>query len=86
MAASFATSATAKAHRHYRTTSRGNQPHPCRITRGIEMKVIKTADGLLRIKIEDTDAYDVTDDNGVNFWPTKKQLDSICRKHLQEHP
>jgi hypothetical protein len=48
------------------------------------MKAIKTADGLLRIKIEDTDSYEVTDDNGVNFWPTKKQLDSICRKHLQE--
>jgi hypothetical protein len=86
MAASFATNAMRKAHGHCRTTSKGNHPHPCRITRGIEMKAIKTADGLLRIKIEDTDSYEVTDDNGVNFWPTKKQLDSICRKHLQEHP
>ena len=43
------------------------------------MKVIKTADGLLRIKIEDTDAYEVTDDNGVNFWPTEKQAKKIAK-------
>lgn len=50
------------------------------------MKVIKTADGLLRIKIEDTDSYDVTDDNGVNFWPTEKQMRQIVRKYQQEQP
>jgi hypothetical protein len=52
------------------------------------MKAIKTADGLLRIKIEDTDSYEVTDDNGVNFWPTEKQVRQIIRKHLQQeqHP
>jgi len=50
------------------------------------MKVIKTADGLLRIKIEDTDAYNVTDDNGVNFWPTEKQVQQIIRKQQEQHP
>ena len=46
------------------------------------MKVIKTVDGRLRIKIEDTDAYEVTEDNGVNWRPTEKQVRMIIRKAL----
>jgi hypothetical protein len=42
------------------------------------MKLIKRADKTLRIKIEDADHYEVTDDNGVNFWPTPKQLKQIA--------
>lgn len=33
----------------------------------------------MRIKIEDSDNYDVTDDNGVVFYPTKKQAQQIAR-------
>lgn len=47
------------------------------------MKIIKCADGMMRIKIEDTDSYEVTEDNGVNFWPTKRQVRSIIRVQLQ---
>lgn len=50
---------------------------------GTAMKIIKCADGMMRIKIEDTDSYEVTEDNGVNFWPTKRQVRSIIRVQLQ---
>jgi len=49
------------------------------------MKVIKCADNTIRIKIEDTDSYEVTDDNGVNFWPTQKQVATIIRI-ASDHP
>jgi len=43
------------------------------------MKLTKTKSKELRIKIEDNDSYDVTDDNGVIFRPTKKQLQQITK-------
>ena len=41
------------------------------------MKLSKTKNKLL-IKIEDSDNYDVTEDNGVVFRPTKEQLKRIA--------
>jgi hypothetical protein len=50
------------------------------------MKAIKTADKLIRIKIEDEDSYELTEDGGVNFWPTRRQLDIICQKWREQRP
>jgi hypothetical protein len=38
------------------------------------MKLYHNKNGDRRIHIEDTDNYDVTDDNGVDFYPTEKQV------------
>jgi hypothetical protein len=43
------------------------------------MKLTKTRDKTLRIKIEDADNYDVTEDNGVIFRPTAAQLKRIAK-------
>lgn len=43
------------------------------------MKLTKTKSKDLRIKIEDSDSYDVTDDNGVIFRPTTEQLKRIAK-------
>lgn len=44
------------------------------------MKIIKNkSTKTLRVKIEDSDSYEVTDDNGVNFWPTQKQIKQIAK-------
>jgi hypothetical protein len=37
------------------------------------------------IHIEDSDAYEVTGDNGVDFWPTKNQLLEIANRQ-EQHP
>lgn len=42
------------------------------------MQLTKTRNKELWIKIEDSDGYDVTDDNGVIFRPTAKQLKRIA--------
>jgi len=46
------------------------------------MKIRMNKNGIRCIHIDDGDDYKVTDDNSVNFWPTKRQLDTICRKHM----
>ena len=44
------------------------------------MRIIKNkSKKTIQIKIEDTDNYEVTDDNGVNFWPTKDQVKRIAK-------
>jgi hypothetical protein len=35
-------------------------------------------DGILKIHIEDTDRYEVTDDNGVDIWLNPEQLKKIA--------
>jgi hypothetical protein len=40
----------------------------------LKMKLYHDKNGNRRIHIEDTDNYDVTDDNGVDFYPTEKQV------------
>lgn len=49
------------------------------------MKIRTNENGIRCIHIEDADDYEVTDDNGVDFWPTKKQLDRIVKMHTK-HP
>lgn len=44
------------------------------------MKIRMNKNGIRCINIEDKDDYEVTEDNGVNFWPTKKQIERIIRK------
>jgi hypothetical protein len=44
------------------------------------MKIRKYDSEMLLIRIEDEDAYRVTDGNGVDFWPTKKQIEQIIKK------
>jgi CO dehydrogenase/acetyl-CoA synthase beta subunit len=42
------------------------------------MKVLKRyKDGSVKIHIEDSDSYDCTDDNGVDVWLTKEQVNEI---------
>lgn len=44
------------------------------------MKIVKNKrTKTMRIKIEDIDDYDVTDDNGVIFRPTWKQAKQIAK-------
>jgi len=47
------------------------------------MKIKMNANGIRCIHIDDGDSYEVTDDNGVDFWPTKRQLDRIVKKHTE---
>jgi len=49
------------------------------------MKIRTNQNGIRCIHIDDADDYEVTDDNGVDFWPTKKQLDRIVKMHIK-HP
>lgn len=43
------------------------------------MKLYKNKNGFIRMKLEDTDNYEVTEDNGVDFHPTKEQIRKIAR-------
>jgi len=46
------------------------------------MKIRMNKNGVRCIHIEDTDDYEVTNDNGVDFWPTTEQLKAIANKLL----
>lgn len=35
------------------------------------------SDGSMKLHIEDADDYDVTDDNGVDIWLTKEQVNQL---------
>jgi hypothetical protein len=48
------------------------------------MRIRTNENGIRCIHIEDRDDYEVTDDNGVNFWPTDKQLDRIVKMHTKQ--
>ena len=42
------------------------------------MKILKLSkSGVLKIHLEDTDSYEVTDDNGVDVWFSPKDLRKI---------
>ena len=45
------------------------------------MQIKRYSDGSMKLHIEDEDNYDVTDDNGVDVWLTKKQI-----KMIKENP
>ena len=42
------------------------------------MKIKRYSDGSMKLHIEDEDNYNVTDDNGVDVWLTKKQVKQIA--------
>jgi hypothetical protein len=79
---------------HIRQAARENNVRQLRSTvydyqreRACSMKIRMNKNGIRCIHIDDVDDYEVTDDNGVDFWPTKRQLDRIVKKHKQEqHP
>lgn len=48
------------------------------------MKLYHNKNGERRIHIEDTDNYDVTDDNGVDFYPTEKQVAHMIKAFTRE--
>jgi hypothetical protein len=66
-----------KAHRHSRTKSKENNPHQCRITRGIEMSDFYT-DTMVKVTIAFFVLAVVV---SIVIW----LLDMIC-KPQQEHP
>jgi hypothetical protein len=41
------------------------------------MQIKRYSDGSMRLHIDDEDNYTVTDDNGVDIWLTKKQVERI---------
>ena len=41
------------------------------------MQIKRYSDGSMKLHIEDEDNYNVTDDNGVDVWLTKKQVEMI---------
>lgn len=43
------------------------------------MRLYHNKNGERRIHIEDTDNYEVTDDNGVDFFPTEEQVAHIVK-------
>ena len=45
------------------------------------MQIKRYSDGSMKLHIEDEDDYDVTDDNGVDVWLTRKQV-----KMIKENP
>jgi len=46
-------------------------------TGGRIMRITRYSDGTMRLHIEDEDDYNVTDDNGVDIWLSKKQIEQI---------
>jgi len=45
------------------------------------MIIKRYSDGSMKLHIEDDDRYEVTDDNGVDVWLTRKQV-----KMIKEQP
>jgi hypothetical protein len=43
----------------------------------IIMQIKRYSDGSVKLHIDDEDNYNVTDDNGVDIWLTKKQVERI---------
>jgi hypothetical protein len=41
------------------------------------MQIKRYSDGSVKLHIDDEDNYNVTDDNGVDVWLTKKQVERI---------
>ena len=41
------------------------------------MQIKRYSDGSMKLHIEDEDNYNVTDDNGVGIWLSKKQVEQI---------
>lgn len=44
------------------------------------MKIRQLKNGDYKIHIDDMDSYEVTDDNGVDFWPTDAQMQKIWER------
>jgi hypothetical protein len=42
------------------------------------MIITRYSDGLAKLHIEDADDYNVTEDNGVDVWLTKKQIELVA--------
>jgi hypothetical protein len=43
------------------------------------MRIRKLKDGRLKVHMEDIDAYDVTDDNGVDIWFSPEQIKRLAK-------
>ena len=41
------------------------------------MQIKRYSDGSMKLHIEDTDEYDVTDDNGVDVWLSKADVERL---------
>ena len=41
------------------------------------MQIKRYSDGSMKLHVDDADNYNVTDDNGVDVWLTKKQVERI---------